>query len=44
MTRPAVVAPIASATNLAQLADIMASTRLVLDAEALRELDAASAT
>ena len=43
MTRPAVVAPIASATSLAQLDDILASTRLTLDAEALRELDRASA-
>ncbi len=42
MTRPAVVAPIASATSLAQLEDILASTRLTLDAEALRELDQAS--
>jgi aryl-alcohol dehydrogenase-like predicted oxidoreductase len=42
MTRPAVVAPIASATSLAQLEDILASTRLVLDDEALRELDEAS--
>ena len=44
MTRPSVVAPIASATNLDQLAEIMASMRLDLDADALRELDAASAT
>jgi aryl-alcohol dehydrogenase-like predicted oxidoreductase len=43
MTRPAVVAPIASATSLEQLDDILASTRLTLDAEALRELDRASA-
>jgi aryl-alcohol dehydrogenase-like predicted oxidoreductase len=43
MTRPAVVAPIASATSLAQLEDILASTRITLDAEALKELDMASA-
>jgi aryl-alcohol dehydrogenase-like predicted oxidoreductase len=43
MTRPAVTAPIASATNLAQLDEIMAATRVVLDDEALRELDRASA-
>ncbi|MFO1302253.1 MAG: aldo/keto reductase [Burkholderiales bacterium] len=43
MTRPAVTAPIASATTVAQLRDIMASTRLTLDAESLRELDRASA-
>jgi aryl-alcohol dehydrogenase-like predicted oxidoreductase len=43
MSRPAVVAPIASATSVAQLEDILASTRLTLDAEALAELDKASA-
>jgi aryl-alcohol dehydrogenase-like predicted oxidoreductase len=43
MTRPAVVAPIASATSLAQLTDIVASTRIALDAGALAELDRASA-
>lgn len=43
MTRPSVVAPIASATSLEQLADIMASTRLALDDDALQALDAASA-
>jgi aryl-alcohol dehydrogenase-like predicted oxidoreductase len=43
MTRPAVTAPIASATNVAQLDEIMAATRVVLDDEALRELDRASA-
>lgn len=43
MTRPAVTAPIASATSVAQLDDVMASTRLVLDGDALRELDTASA-
>ena len=42
MSRPAVVAPIASATSLAQLDDILASARLSLDADALRELDSAS--
>ena len=42
MTRPAVTAPIASATNVAQLDEIMAATRVVLDDEALRELDRAS--
>src|SRR5690349_11232133 len=41
MSRPAVVAPIASATSVAQLDDILASTRLALDADAARELDAA---
>jgi aryl-alcohol dehydrogenase-like predicted oxidoreductase len=43
MTRPAVTAPIASATSLVQLDEIMAATRVVLDAEALQELDRASA-
>ena len=42
MTRPAVTAPIASATNVAQLDDIMGATRVVLDDEALRELDRAT--
>ena len=43
MHRPSVTAPIASATSLAQLAELMASTRLRLDAAALATLDAASA-
>ena len=43
MTRPAVVAPIASATSLAQLDEILLSARLTLDADALAELDRASA-
>ncbi|MFO1324357.1 MAG: aldo/keto reductase [Burkholderiales bacterium] len=43
MTRPAVVAPIASATTVAQLTEILAAAELALDADALRELDAASA-
>ena len=41
--RPGVTAPIASATSLAQLRELIAATRLELDAEALRALDAASA-
>jgi aryl-alcohol dehydrogenase-like predicted oxidoreductase len=41
--RPGVTAPIASATSIAQLRELIAATRLVLDAEALRTLDAASA-
>ena len=40
--RPAVTAPIASATSLAQLEDLIAGVRLKLDAEATRQLDAAS--
>jgi len=43
MTRPAVVAPIASATTKDQLADLVASTTLSLDAASLAALDRASA-
>jgi aryl-alcohol dehydrogenase-like predicted oxidoreductase len=38
-----VTAPIASATNMEQLEDLIAATRLTLDAEAVAALDAASA-
>ena len=44
LTRPGVTAPIASATSLAQLAELVAATRLVLDAEALADLDNAGAS
>jgi aryl-alcohol dehydrogenase-like predicted oxidoreductase len=37
-----VTAPIASATTLPQLHEIIGSTRLRLDADAVRDLDAAS--
>jgi len=43
MTRPSIAAPIASATSLAQLEDLVAATRLKLDSDALKQLDAASA-
>jgi aryl-alcohol dehydrogenase-like predicted oxidoreductase len=43
MARPGVTAPIASATSLAQLREILASTELRLDAEAIKALDSASA-
>ncbi len=43
MTRPAIAAPIASATSLAQLEEMLAAARLRLDAEAVKQLDAASA-
>ncbi len=43
MTRPAVVAPIASATTVGQLEEIMRALTLELPAEALQALDAASA-
>jgi aryl-alcohol dehydrogenase-like predicted oxidoreductase len=42
MARPTITAPIASATNLEQLAVLIAATRLSLDAAAIEELDAAS--
>jgi len=43
LTRPGVTAPIASATSLEQLRDILSATRITLDAEALGRLDSASA-
>ncbi len=43
MQRPAITAPIASATNLEQLDDLIKATRLELDADARQALDAASA-
>ena len=42
MARPAVTAPIASATTLAQLRELMAAADLVLDAPSLERLDRAS--
>jgi aryl-alcohol dehydrogenase-like predicted oxidoreductase len=42
MARPGVTAPIASATSLAQLGELIAATRLVLDADSVRALDRAS--
>ncbi|MBO0765030.1 MAG: aldo/keto reductase [Hyphomicrobiaceae bacterium] len=43
IARPGVTAPIASATSLEQLEELIAATRLKLDAEAVKQLDAASA-
>ena len=43
MARPGVTAPIASATSVAQLGELIAATRLTLDADAIRALDTASA-
>jgi aryl-alcohol dehydrogenase-like predicted oxidoreductase len=43
MARPAITAPIASATTLDQLEELIAATRLTLDAEAVKLLDEASA-
>ena len=42
MARPGVTAPIASATSVAQLRDLLHATELKLDAEATRTLDEAS--
>jgi aryl-alcohol dehydrogenase-like predicted oxidoreductase len=41
--RPSVTAPIASATNLAQLEDLIAGARLRLDHDAIEQLNRASA-
>jgi aryl-alcohol dehydrogenase-like predicted oxidoreductase len=41
--RSGVTAPIASATSLAQLRELIAATQLSLDAESVRVLDNASA-
>jgi aryl-alcohol dehydrogenase-like predicted oxidoreductase len=43
MQRPGITAPIASATTLGQLEEILAAARLKLDGEALKALDSASA-
>jgi aryl-alcohol dehydrogenase-like predicted oxidoreductase len=43
MARPGVTAPIASATNVDQLREILAATEIKLDAEAIEKLDSASA-
>lgn len=43
LTRPTITAPIASATRPEQLLDLIAATRLELDAEAIERLDRASA-
>jgi aryl-alcohol dehydrogenase-like predicted oxidoreductase len=43
MARPSITAPIASATSLRQLEELIAATRLELDAEAIGLLDTASA-
>jgi aryl-alcohol dehydrogenase-like predicted oxidoreductase len=42
MARPSITAPIVSATNMAQLEDLVAATRLKLDKDAIATLDAAS--
>ncbi len=43
MAQPAVTAPIASATSIGQLEQIMGALQVTLDADALRELEGASA-
>jgi aryl-alcohol dehydrogenase-like predicted oxidoreductase len=43
IARPTITAPIASATSLEQLRDLIAATRLSLDSDAIRSIDAASA-
>jgi aryl-alcohol dehydrogenase-like predicted oxidoreductase len=43
IARPSITAPIASATSLAQVDDLVAATKLKLDAEAIAQLDQASA-
>ena len=43
IARPSITAPIASATSLEQLAGLVAAAQLHLDADALREIDLASA-
>jgi aryl-alcohol dehydrogenase-like predicted oxidoreductase len=43
MTRPAITAPIASATSVAQLSELMGSAGVKLDASSVAALDAASA-
>ena len=43
MTRPAITAPIASATSMAQMEELIGAVRLKLGPDALKALDAASA-
>jgi aryl-alcohol dehydrogenase-like predicted oxidoreductase len=43
MTRPGVAAPIASATSLEQLDELLTATRVELDPDALAALELASA-
>jgi aryl-alcohol dehydrogenase-like predicted oxidoreductase len=43
MTQPGITAPIASASNLAQLSELVKASQLVLDAETMALLDRASA-
>ncbi|MGO9426406.1 MAG: aldo/keto reductase [Steroidobacteraceae bacterium] len=43
IARPSITAPIASATSVGQLSELVAATQLRLDAEAIEQLNAASA-
>jgi aryl-alcohol dehydrogenase-like predicted oxidoreductase len=43
MTRPGITAPIASATSVTQVGELTAATRITLDGDALKTLNAASA-
>lgn len=43
MARPSITAPIASATNLEQMKDLVAATRLILDTSDVEQLNRASA-
>jgi aryl-alcohol dehydrogenase-like predicted oxidoreductase len=43
LARPSITAPIASATSLAQLDELLAATRITLDRDTIAALDAASA-
>jgi aryl-alcohol dehydrogenase-like predicted oxidoreductase len=43
IARPSITAPIASATSIEQLQGLVAAARLTLDADAMRQIDAASA-
>ena len=42
IARPSVTAPIASATNLEQLAELVEAAEIELDAESIQKIDAAS--
>jgi aryl-alcohol dehydrogenase-like predicted oxidoreductase len=42
IARPSVTAPIASATNLEQLAELVKAADITLDAAAIQQIDAAS--
>jgi aryl-alcohol dehydrogenase-like predicted oxidoreductase len=43
IARPSITAPIASATNVGQLRELIAATQLELDQAAIQQLDSASA-